>query len=65
MKLKNTTLTGLVKYLNTNFKKKSGAAFTASDVQGYIRRGRLPSYMDAHAITASKLVKDVKLYNLE
>lgn len=64
MILENTTLTGMMKYLNANFKKRSGARFTPSDVQGYIRRGKLPSYMDAHAITKSNLLKDVKLYNL-
>lgn len=42
------TLTTLTEYLNQNYKKngyKEKDGFSVSDVQGYIKRGYLPSYI--------------------
>lgn len=44
-KNKYYTLTSLRNYLNSNFKKKTGKDFTTSDVQSYIKRGKLPEYL--------------------
>ena len=62
---KNTTLTGLVKFLNTSMKKKSGKKFTIGDAQGYIKRGHLPLYLGGNEIRESKAVEGLKLYNLK
>lgn len=58
------TLTVLTKHLNTTKAKKSGEPFTTSDVQGYIRRGRLPNYLGGQTITLSTEIEGVKLYNI-
>jgi hypothetical protein len=57
----------LVKWLNEKFKwKKSGYPFTISDVQGYIKRGHLPSYIGGHQITVDKQkVRGVSSYSVK
>lgn len=40
------TLTSLVDHLNSNYMKPGAKKFTVSDVQGYIRRGYLPSHLE-------------------
>ena len=57
------TLTTLTKYLNDNFKKKTGKDFIISDVQGYIRRGRLPKYLGDIRIGLVKF-DGAKIYKL-
>lgn len=53
--IENANLTGLTKFLNDNFKKKSGGKFRRRDVLGYIERGRLPSYLGGN-----KIIRDHK-----
>lgn len=46
------TLTTLKNYLNDRFKvKKSGEPFRISDVQQYVKRGRVPYYLGNIEIT--------------
>lgn len=40
------TLTSLVDHLNARYQKPDGKKFKVGDVQGYIRRGYLPSYIE-------------------
>ena len=65
--VKDLTLTELTKFLNQNknFKKLNGQDFTISDVQSYINRGHLPSYMGKNKIILVSKIKGVKLYKLE
>lgn len=56
--------TNLVKFINQNFKKSSQKEIKSNDVQGYIRRGYLPSYMGKVKIEQCQDIKCVKLYNL-
>ncbi len=58
-------LTNLRKFLNSNFKKNSKKEIKSSDVQGYIRRGCLPTYMGKVKIEQCEDIKCVKLYNLK
>lgn len=62
MSKKLVTLTTLKHYLNLSKRKKSGEAFTNSDVQSYIRRGHLPRYLGGNSIEPSEEVEGVKLY---
>lgn len=51
MILSNADQTAIVRWLNDTFKeKKSGLKFTAQDVQGYVKRGRLPKYLGGNSI---------------
>ena len=66
------TLTTLTEYLNKNFRKKGykdeEGDFSVSDVQGYIRRGVLPSYVKpGYQIQISKFMDlpGAKLYRLK
>lgn len=66
------TLTTLTEYLNRHFKKKGYKEgeenFTLSDVQGYIKRGVLPSYLKpGYQIQIVKFldVPGAKLYKLK
>jgi len=61
----NCTLTVLTRNLNKVSTKKSGGKFSTSDVQGYVRRGRLPKYLGGQSITASKEIEGVTLYNIK
>ena len=47
---KHFSLQSLLEKLNQNCSKKSGAKFTAQDLQGYISRGGLPSYLGGHSL---------------
>ena len=58
-------LTNLVKFIDENFKKESSKPIKSTDVQGYIRRGCLPSYMGNIKIEECEDIKCVKLYNLK
>jgi hypothetical protein len=62
----NITLTGIKNYLKkTHVTKKSGEKFTCTDVQGYIRRERLPAYLGGNEIQKSPTaVTGAKLYNI-
>lgn len=66
--VKEKTLTGLVKWLNSeenvDFKKQNNSGFTTSDVQNYIKRGYLPEYMGGNIIEKANLSIDVKVYNI-
>lgn len=65
------TLTALTDYLNQNFKKngyKQDDKFSVSDVQGYIKRGYLPSYIKkGYQIQIVKFldIPGAKLYKLK
>lgn len=62
---KMLTLTGMVNFLNENFKKQSGTKFTTSDVQSYIRRGYLPKYLGDYSIHRDKKMTNLKIYNIK
>jgi hypothetical protein len=40
------SMMGILRWLQENYKKKTGTEFTVSDVQGYILRGQLPGYIE-------------------
>ena len=49
--LKEVSLTGLVAWLNENYKKQNGKEFTVSDVQQYVSKtGHLPIYIGGNNI---------------
>lgn len=58
------SLTGLVKWMNENYKKQTSKPFTVSDVQQYIRRGFIPDYLGGNIINLDTEIPDVKLYNI-
>lgn len=59
------TLTTLTEYLNETFKeKKTGFSFNTTDVEFYIKRGKLPQYLGGDKIEKIELTKGVKLYIL-
>lgn len=59
------TLTTLTEYLNETFKeKKTGVSFNTTDVEFYIKRGKLPQYLGGDKIEKIELTKGVKLYIL-
>lgn len=60
----NFTLTRLTRFLNKVAIKKTGNEFNTSDVQGYIRRGKLPNYLGGDLITISEEIEGIKLYNI-
>lgn len=62
MILCNVNLTYIVTWLNENKEKKSGKEFTVSDVQGYIKRGRIPVYLGGNSI--KKINNFSKSYNV-
>jgi len=60
----NLSMTGILKWLEENHKtKKSGKAFSVQDVQGYIARGNIPTYLGGHTIVKIEN-KYNKLYKL-
>lgn len=60
----NLNLTGLVGFLNEEFKQKqSGKPFTKSDCQQYTRIKKLPSYLGDITIEKT-IIGSVKLYKL-
>lgn len=61
---KQKSLTGLVKWMNDNFKKQTGKSFNVSDVQQYVRRGFIPEYLGGNTIELDTEIQDVKLYNI-
>lgn len=66
--IKGKTLTGLMKWLNSeenkDFKKRNNTKFTVGDVQGYITRGYLPMEMGNNEIEKDNSFQDVKIYNI-
>jgi hypothetical protein len=63
--IENANLTGLTKFLNENYKKKSGGKFSRRDVLGYIERGKLPSYMGDNSIIRDyKPNCSIRLYSI-
>lgn len=63
--LKEVTMSRICEFLNEKFKvKKSFKSFNTTDVQGYIRRGFLPSYLGGNKIVASNRDSGAKLYNI-
>lgn len=65
MLVRKLTLTAITDWLNENFSKKNNKDFTISDVQGYIRRGRLPGYLGGNKIELVKEITCTKLYNVK
>lgn len=63
------TLTALLRYCIENYgTKKNGLEFTLSDIQGYIRRGKLPEYMQGYKIvrtTEEEIIGIGPIYLLE
>jgi len=64
MENNNLTMTMLVKYLNETLVKKNNKVFNTSDVQGYIRRGKLPDYLGANKIEINLNIPGIKLYKI-
>jgi hypothetical protein len=62
--IKRKTLTGLVSWMNSQFKKQTNTKFTTSDVQNYIKRGYIPEYLGKHLIERDSAIDDLKLYNI-
>lgn len=58
------TMTTLKEWLNKNYNKKNGKQFTIGDVQGYVRRNRLPNYLGSWQIISKEIVKGVKTYKV-
>lgn len=75
LKSKKFTLTGLVHFLNgekkedgtLRFQTKNNKPITIGDVQGYVRRKKLPNYMGGFLIkeVASDIIGGTPLYCLE
>jgi len=65
MENSDLTMTMLAKYLNENFVKKNHKNFNTSDVQGYIRRGKLPDYLGSNDIEINLKIQGVKLYKIK
>jgi len=64
--VKNLTLTAMTNWLNEVFKEKSsGQKFQHYDVQGYIRRGKLPDYLGGNEIERNEGITHAKLYNIK
>jgi len=61
----NLTLTKLTSFVNQKFVKKNGSKFRIADVQGYVRRGYLPTYLGGNLIIEQNEIPGVKLYNIE
>lgn len=60
----NLTMTGILQWLTEKHKvKKSGEPFSLSDIQGYIKREQIPSYLGGYKIER-KREKYSKLYKL-
>lgn len=62
--VKDLNFTELSRVINDLFCKKNGKSIELSDVQGYIKRQRLPIYMGDITIEENKDIKCIKLYNL-
>ena len=64
--IEDINLVSLQKWLNDYYKiKKTGEPFSISDVQGYVVRGKLPSYLGGHVIQIStNRVKGTKSYSI-
>ena len=66
--VRGKTLTTLVKWLNgsenVEFHKENNSDFTIGDVQSYIKRGALPTYMGGNKVERDESIKEVKLYNI-
>jgi len=64
--IKNKTFVGLVKWMNEKYKlKRTGKPFKSSDIQSYIRRGNIPSYLGGNEIERVSEIEDVCLYNVK
>lgn len=64
MVLSNANQAAIVNWLNEKFKeKKSGLKFTAQDVQGYVKRGKLPRYIGGNSIVRVGI--HCKTFNVE
>ena len=59
----NLTMSGILRWLEDKYgKKKTGKPFNIQDVQGYVRRDRLPYNYGGYEIRSTN--KYNKLYNL-
>ena len=66
-RVEKKTLTQLTEWMNSEFgTKKSGEPFKVSDVQKYVERGNVPSYLGGFEIMkdTSPQFKDLKVYNV-
>lgn len=63
MLLSHVNQVAIVEWLNKQFKKKNGSTFTAQDVQGYVRRGKLPKYLGGNRIV--KIGDNCKTFNIK
>ena len=57
-------LTGMVGWMNDNYKKQTGRKFTSGDIQQYIVRGHIPEYLGNNQIELEDGYKNVKLYKI-
>ena len=62
--VRKINLTGLVKWMNSNYKKQTNKDFTSGDVQQYIVRGHLPAYLGNNPIEKEDGYLNVKLYKI-
>jgi len=64
--VKDLNLISLVEWFNQYYAvKKSGEEFTVSDVQGYVKRKRVPFYLGGEEIEInSEKVKGVRSYSI-
>lgn len=62
--VKDLNLTQLTSVISDLFCKKSGKPIKLNDVQGYIKRKKLPIYMGDIEIKENTEIKCVKLYSL-
>lgn len=57
------SLSDLAIYLSANFTKTNGHKYTVSDVQGYIKRGKLPKNIGGQSIKI-KTISNKKFYQI-
>ena len=63
--LENASQSGLVRWLNDNYRKRNGREFTISDAVQYINvTGRIPSYIGGNKIEVVKNKYNSKSYNI-
>ena len=62
--VRKQSLTGLTSWINSKYVKQTGNRFTIGDVQQYISRGHLPSYLGRQEIKLEDGYDNVKLYKI-
>lgn len=62
----NLQFSGVERYIKEKFKvKENGSSFTKSDIQGYVRRGKMPKcYGDVKIVSVKDNYSTYNLYNI-